>query len=407
MADSGSMNLAVRIAVKGYDDFFPYELVLEEGFSRVYRGELTVLTKTPRAPKDMESLLDQKISLIISQRIAGGLVSRSRYLHGIITGTVCHGAVSAGESTACCRYSIVIEGELARLRHTRLSSPYYRKTPADIIEEILAKYQIQGRFSDACVDRSSFSKNLMFDQVNEPDLDFVCRIMNLYGLSWTFVHNPLPQGGAGTAELHFTEGASFPQPFYEYSDKRKVPGIEKFGFVNYDEARNLWKMDGWRMENGLGVEGLAVNAPYPEANYGSQEWRWGLTGPGKRFYSFGSLFHGYERGTPAGEIDADVKRIIEAKRLFLTLARQKWTGKAGNIILAPGLLFELGYFNGPRDTAPLTALVCDVRLHVRALWPKDMAAPPRDAETGELAAAEFTAVDWGRDSEKRYCGNGR
>jgi hypothetical protein len=401
------MNLSVRIAVKGYEDFIPYELVLEEGFSRVCQGELTVLTKTPRTLKDMESLLDQKISLTISQRLTGGLVSRSRYLHGIITGTVCYGAVNGGEGAACYRYGIVIESELARLRHTRLSSPYYRKTPADIIEEILAKYQIQGRFSDAWVDRSSFSRNLMFDQASEPDLDFVRRVMELYGLSWTFVHNPPPQSGAGAAELHFTEGAGFPPPFYEYSDKRKVPAVEKFGFVNYDEAKNLWKMEGWRMGSGLGVEGLEVNAPYPEANYGSRDWRWGETGPGKRYESRNSLFHGYERQTPAAEIDADVKRIIGARRLSLTLSRQKWTGKAGNIILMPGLLFELGYFYGPRDNNPLTALVCDVRLHIRALWPADMAAPPGDAETGELAEAEFRAVDWGRDSGKRYCGNNR
>jgi hypothetical protein len=403
MAESGTLNLSAKIAGGGYNDLFPYELILEEGFSKVYRAELTALTTTLHTQKDMADLLDQNISLVVSQRISSGTVVRSRYLHGIITSVASPGIVGSGTGGNCYRHIITIESELARLRWTRFSHPYYRKTPADIVEEILAKYQIRGQFSDAYINRSSFSKNLMFDQVNDSDLDFIYHIMGLYGLSWTYVHGSAPKNGFGTAELHFTEGNRFPPPFYEYSDKREVPEIETFDFVNYDERRGLWKLDGWRMENTIGVDGLEVTAAYPEANSGSREWRWGAVQTGKRYFSCGSLFHGYERRTAAGEIDADIKRILEARRLSFLLARENWTGRAENILFMPGFIFQLGHFYGARDTGLLTALVTASRLRVRSLWPRDMAAPPDDAETGELAAAEFSAADWGKDSVKRFC----
>ncbi|MFP3040545.1 phage late control D family protein [Treponema primitia] len=402
MAESGAMNLAMKIAGGGYDDFFPYELTLEEGFSRVSRGELTVITKTCRSQKDLASLLERQVSLQINQPIAGGLVTRSRRFHSIITGVASPGVVSGGESSPCYRHIITIESEFALLRSTRLSYPFYRKTPADIIEEILARYRIRGQFAETYFNRSGYSKNLKFDQAGESDLDFIRHVMNLYGISWTFVHGPAPQG-IGTAELFFTEGNKFPPPFYEYSDKRKIPGIEQFDFINYNEGGNLWKMDSWRMENTLGVDGMELNASYPEFNYGSKEWRWGDIGPGKRYHSRSSLFHGYEQHTPPAEIDRDLKQILEGQRLALALEKQTWSGGAENILLMPGLVFELGHFYGSKDKGLLGVLVIASHLHVRSLWPKDMASPPVDAETGELVQVEFNAADWGRDSEKRYC----
>jgi hypothetical protein len=315
--------------------------------------------------------------------------------------------VIGGGDTPCYRYVLTIESELARLRHTRLSAPYYRKTPPDIIEEILAKYGIKAAFSSEYINRSGFGKNLMFDQVNVSDFDFIRRIMDIYGISWTFTHGAVSPEGMGSAELHFTSGSRFPAPVYEYSDKRKIPDTEQFAFVNYDDRQNIWRMAGWRMESGIGVDGLEVTAPYPEADYGSQDWRWGDTAPGKRRHNYGSLFHGYERGTAMEEIDADVKTIIEARRIALALAKENWTGAAESILPMPGLLLTVGHFQGARDTGTVTALVTDSRLHARGVWPADFSAPPPDVETGELVKTEFNVVDWGADSEKRFCGNGR
>jgi uncharacterized protein involved in type VI secretion and phage assembly len=404
MAEIGNMRLSLKISGGGYEDLFPCEFVLEEGLSCVCRAELTALTTTLHPQKDLTGLLDRAVSLSVFQGLSGGLVTRCRYFHGIITGVASPGIVSSGEKTNCYRHVITIESELARLRYTRLTHPYYRKTPPDIIEEILAKYQIRGQFTDSFVNRSAYSKSLKFDQVNLSDLDFIYYLMELYGFSWINIHGPVSKNGLGNAELHFTEGNRFPQPFYEYSDKRKVPKIESFDFYSYDEKQNDWKLDGWRMENVIGVEGMEITAAYPETNFGSREWRWGKNHPGKRFHSYNSLFHGYEQRTAAAEIDGDIKKILEARRLFVLLDRERWSGRAENIGIMPGLIFELEHVYGSRDSQRLTAMVKKSRLHVRALWPTDMAALPEDAETGELTEVEFGAADWGKDSEKRFCG---
>ena len=173
MPEKANLSLSLKIAGGGYEDFFPYELSLEEGFSRVYRAQLTVFTKTRREKKELLELLECNVSLGISQRIAGTSAVRQRYLHGIITGISSLGAVSRGGSAESYRHIITIESCLARLRHTRLTFPYYKKTPPVIIEEILDRYQIRGEFSDKYVNRSSFIKNLMFEQTDISDLDFI------------------------------------------------------------------------------------------------------------------------------------------------------------------------------------------------------------------------------------------
>ena len=95
--------------------------------------------------------------------------------------------------------------------------------------------------------------------------------------------------------------------------------------------------------------------------------------------------------------------MIEAHRLSFTEAKEYWKGRAENIAVIPGLLFELEHFQGQKDGAVIAALITDSLLHVRTLWPRDMVTPPADAEPGEMAQAEFRAVDWGKDSEKRFC----
>ncbi len=182
MAETGIMNLSLKIAGGDYDDFYPYELTLEEGFSRVYRAELTVFTSVCREPKGLRELLERNVSITVSQRMGGGQLVRSRYVHGIITGVSSTGLVSAadsgGKKSYCFRHILTIESTLARLRHTSMNSPWYRKTPPEIIETILSRYGIRGEFSDQYINRSNFSANAMFEQTGVSDLDFIRSVMN-------------------------------------------------------------------------------------------------------------------------------------------------------------------------------------------------------------------------------------
>jgi len=405
MSEAGVMSLSLKIAGDGYEDFFPYELTLEEGFSRVYHAELTVFTKTLREMDELRELLERKASIIVSQRLTGGSVTRSRYVHGIITG-VAHLGVAGGESKSCFRYKIIIESELIRLGHTKLNSPWYRKTPPAIIEEICSRYGIRAHFSEQFINQSSFSKNSMFEQSGVSDLDFIRYLAAMYGISWSFVHEKSDPGNIGTAALYFSEGWLFPSPLYDYSVKRDVPEVERFDFINFNEGQNIWKMNKFRMENTIGIDGMEVTASYPQNNSGSHEWRWGLTGHGKKYHSYGSLFHGYNKGASMSEIDADIKRSLEAYRMTFALEKENRKGEAENIALMPGLILELRHFYGQQYEKTVTALITDSRLRVRVLWPRDLVSPPVDGEPEEISQVEFNAKDWGKDSGKRFCRKG-
>jgi uncharacterized protein involved in type VI secretion and phage assembly len=120
MADTAHPML-LRLAGKTYIDFYPYELFLEEGISRVHKAELTVLTKEPHTQEELLSILDKSASLTVSQSL--GTVSRSRYLHGIVTGIKSMGVFSNGKQNDCYSHILTIEGEFARLRFNRAAAP--------------------------------------------------------------------------------------------------------------------------------------------------------------------------------------------------------------------------------------------------------------------------------------------
>ena len=114
------------------------------------------------------------------------------------------------------------------------------------------------------------------------------------------------------------------------------------------------------------------------------------------------MFHGYQRGTPPEEIDADMKRIIEAKKTAFVLQKENRNGKTESILPMPGLVLEVGHFYGKNDVEADTALVTASRLHVRAMWPRDLVALPIGGDPGEAACVEFAAKTWGKDTEKRF-----
>jgi uncharacterized protein involved in type VI secretion and phage assembly len=64
--------LTLRPAGGGFEDLYPWDLTLEEGFSRLYRGELTVLSEKKHGMGDLSDLLDKGISLGITQLLRDG-----------------------------------------------------------------------------------------------------------------------------------------------------------------------------------------------------------------------------------------------------------------------------------------------------------------------------------------------
>jgi uncharacterized protein involved in type VI secretion and phage assembly len=393
----------MRIAGGGFKELYPYELFLEEGFSYVYKARLTLLSDTRYMYDDLSGILDTNVSLTISQVLWDTDVLRTRYLHGIVTAVATDGVFSSGQRNYY-RYSLSIESELARLRYNVRNGAYYRQSPVDAVEAVLNNNHIGARFPAAHIDRNEYSKRLMFNQNGISDLDFIGDILFAYGISFTSVHPAPPEKASGAADLIFSGGNNFPAPVVEYSDGREVTQAAQFDFIRAARARNTWKMDAFHMENAVGIDGIEVSATYPEFNYGNEEWKAGEPGADKRSVTYNRLFSGYERGTPKEEIDADMKRILEIRFRYLGLTKAYWTGKAANLLLMPGALFELAHFYGPDDDGRIAALVTSAKTHVRAVWPEGLAVKT-EAFTGESTVeTEFTCMNYAAGIERRFCG---
>jgi hypothetical protein len=402
-ASDGGLNqntLTLRLAGGGYEDLYPWDLVLEEGFSRLYRGELTALSEKKRSMEDLSGLLDQGISLALTQGLGDAKTLRTRYFHGIVTEVRNAGVFSNGKVKDCYRYVFVIEPELARLRFTRSTVPYYRMDPPGIFEALLDKHGLKARIEQAYISRAKYGKNLLFDQSDSSDLDFLKSIAGLYGISFVYAHPENKPGALGSAALYFSDGEKFPLSDIRYSDKRKEPQTAGFDFLGAGES--LWKMDGWAMTSAIGVDGFQLNASYPHANYGSEQWKWGKTAPGERCVAGSRLFHNYDPNTNNAEIDADIELILEAWRRTAEQAKSRWTAKTANLILRPGLVMELRHFYGMKDQDLITALVTGITLHHRARWPSNLAVRMEDSD-GETTEIRGDCMDWGKGAEKRFC----
>jgi hypothetical protein len=99
-----------------------------------------------------------------------------------------------------------------------------------------------------------------------------------------------------------------------------------------------------------------------------------------------------------------MKRILDARFRYLELAKVSWTGKAANLLLMPGALFEMAHFYGLNDQNPITALVTSAKTRVRAVWPERLAVKHEDARAGETVETEFACINYAADIDRRFCG---
>jgi hypothetical protein len=399
--------LTMYLAGGLYPDLYPWDLTLEEGFSRLFRGELTVISSAKHDMTELSALLDKGITLTISQKLEEDTTKRrTRYLHGIVTGVRSAGIFLSGQAgvSDCFSYVLTIEPKLARLAYTRFTAPYYRTNPPDIFAAILAKYGISAVIDQKYIDKTIYGSHLLFDQSETSDLDFIKGIAALYGISFTFAHPAVEDATTLDAEnLYFSDGLLFPLSPVTYSDRREEPATVRFDFLAANEAANIWKMPVWNMSETIGIDGIAIKTLYPNANYGSDSWKLGNTAAGKRYITYNRLFHGYNRQASPNEIDADVSLILDVRQMVFSQAKTRWACGASNLALRPGLILKLEHFYGAADTNAFTALVTGIRLRHRVLWPANMAVRPEGPEAGELTEVSADTMDWGESAGKWYC----
>ncbi|MDR2659217.1 MAG: phage late control D family protein [Spirochaetaceae bacterium] len=394
--------LEMRLAGGEFTDLYPWDLKLEEGFSRLYRGELTALSDKKHTMEELSGIVDKGISVVIREKLLDMKTDRTRYLHGIVTAVKCLGVFCGGTKLDCYTYIFIIEPEAARLKYTRLSAPYYKMNPADIFESIFAKYKIKTQITENYLPRGNFSAKLMFDQNNVSDYVFIDSISRLYGISLVLTHPVVPGSALGSAELYFSAGEKFPVSALVYSDKRKEPDTLQFDFLSSDDKDNIWKMDSFNICYGIGVDGFKLNAMYPALNYGSDNWKQGKTDPGCRYATYTGLFHGYDVDIETNEVDKDIDMILTARTIASGIAKKQVKGAAANISLRPGVALELRHFYGQRDSSVNTVLVTGIKLHHRARWRSDLAVWLETSD-GEFTEVQFDGIDWGENEIKRFC----
>ncbi|MDR0556804.1 MAG: phage late control D family protein [Treponema sp.] len=401
MADNIT-SMTMHFAGGGFEDLYPWELVLEEGFSQTYRGKLTALSKKKRNMKELSGLLDKGISLTMTQKLGDAKTRRTRYLHGIVTEITNDGVFSNGTAADCYRYVFVVEPELVRLKHTRLSASYYQMNPPDIFEAILNKYKIKSRIEEKYCSRRIYGKHLCFEQSMMSDFDMIDSIARMYGISFMFTHPKTAENSLGGAELYFSDGERFPLSPVVYSDKREEPVSAAFDFLSADEGKSVWRMDRWAVTRSIGVDGFKVSAVYPNADYGSDQWKWGGTEPGARHIHRNGLFHTYDRDAQPAEVDDDIRLILAARRMETEREKALWTAGTTAMSFRPGLVLELRHFYGMKDSEVMTAMVTHTTLRHRTVWPVELAART-ESVAGEITEVRGSCLEWGSGAERRFC----
>jgi len=393
----------IKFAGSGFEDLYPYELTLEEGFSKVYKGSLTLLSGKVHNQEALRGLVDKRVSLSISQRLGDERTVRTRFFHGVVTGAEGHGVFLGTDKQACYLYRITLEPAFARLAHTCETETFYRLNPVEACRQILDRYGLTPFIDQNYLDLRKYGEHLIFNRFGEPALSFISALLARYGLSFTFRHPGVSSSQLGAEELYFTDGFRFPVSELRYSDKRSVPPVGQYDFLSQDEGKSLWKMDTWAMEERAGFDGLEQTASYPDGSKGNYEWRRGLTDQKDHFYRYRGLWTDYTKEADHTEVDGDVKLILDARWEAMKLGKVSWSCGAANLGLLPGAIFELQHLYGMGEREVLSALVTRVYLHARTVWPPKLAVIPQIHAEGELVEVKADCIDWGKNSDKRYC----
>jgi hypothetical protein len=344
------------------------------------------------------------VSISVSQRVGQTDLLRTRYLHGIVSGVCCNGIFFNGKESYSS-YVFTVESLLARLTRNRCNGSYYKKSVIDVISELLSPYEINPNFSDDYIKINDYSKNGRFEQTGSSDYDFLQSLLPMYGISYTFVHPEMPEKALSTAELFFSCGDRFPLPLIKYSDGLPADETPAFDFLKADDSQNIGKMDSLRIEQKSGKTGLVFNTTYPAKSYGNAEWKRGQTEIKEKVVNYTSLFHAFEPNTTDEEVNSAVNLMLDARYRNFELENENWTGSASNLVLVPGTVFELSHFYGASDNKNITGLVTASNLHVRSVWPQDIAVNPEAAKSGELSEVKFNCINYAGGTNRRFCRN--
>ena len=396
--------LNIKFAGGKFDDFYVYDVVMNEAISDLYEADVLVLSDKAYTYEQLSEALLLNVTLSITQRLSKATQKRTRWFSGIVTAIEHLGVFYASDKADCFSYRIKIEPALAKLRHVTRKAAYNRKTPVDVLSEIISGQGLKANISEEFVPRRPFNSFGIYEQDEESDYDFMKRLTSMYGLSFSFRHLKAASNGLADTELYFSAGERFPDwAEVVYSDKRSVPSVSQFDFRTENSANNLWKLDNWSMKRQDGYDGVMLQETYPNSNVGSYDWKVGKTDDKDKRRVYTSHFHGYTRDVDKKSVDDDVALILKAKYAAFQLEKDVWTGKGDNLLLMPCRMFSLTHFYGMKNGAAVSAMVTQTQTHCRAKWPATLAVSPDVNGNEEITEVAFSAMNYGGQSDKRFC----
>lgn len=183
---------------------------IQEGISRLF--EVSVLALSENADIDLESLVGKPASL----RVQSGVmhVTRpGRHLRGIVSHVeqLRVEVSDKGRST----YLVVLSPALWLLTQRRGHRIFQRASIPDIIDELLAEWQIQPAWQ---IDRGAYPKLEMRVQYGETDHAFLCRLLEEAGIAFTFPETE-EDGSRLTFGDHLTSGKLHDASPIDYVDE--------------------------------------------------------------------------------------------------------------------------------------------------------------------------------------------
>lgn len=396
--------LNIKFAGGKFDDFYVYDVVLNEAISELYEADVIVLSDKAYTYEQLSEALFLNVTLSLTQRLSKATQKRTRWFSGIVTAIEHTGVFYSSDKTDCFSYRVHIEPAMSKLKRITRKASYSRKTPLDVLTEVFAEQELQANFSEELVSRHPFNAFGIYEQDNESNYDFVKRLTALYGLSFSFKHAKAASNGLGTADLYFSAGERYPDwADVVYSDGRSVPSVSQFDFRTENGANDLWRMDGWQMKRIDGYDGVMLQETYPNSNVGSYDWKVGKTENKDKRRIYSSHFHGYTRDTDKKSVDDDVALILQAKYRSFQLEKDVWTGSGDNLLLMPCRMFSLTHFYGAKNTQAVSAMITRSQTHCRAKWPATLAVAPDAAGNEEITEVSFSAMNYGSSSNRRFC----
>lgn len=370
---------------KNFTNAVLHEIELKEEISSPFLLVGDLLLPTPLPKNTLRDILGKKTKITITAKLTSSESKTSnyatRYVKGVVTKIRYEGIIYSDESSTnkqqCARYRLTVEPFLALLSKTRRTRTFRQKSPHEVIVSILNEYKIR---ADVQLVENDNDQKQFFQQQGESDLDFIHRLMRLYGLNYNFIH----KYEGWDPDFIITNKWLFEPGNVEASSSNKVSSKVTYttgkkdalllqGSVTTKDDNKIY-IRNWTMEEFFSTQ---------EVNVGLDDEKTSSETPIS--WTMGDGLNQYQTYFGKSPLKYDRYRLSRLLKASSDRRSSIWRGNTDSLSISSGSLVQLqGLFGNDNDS--LTILTIKTELFVRGPWPNDLAYPPGE----ELEAKPLT-----------------